>query len=123
MPIPNETADEHSTWKRSAIIRNQVLTAAGYLCEIDPAHKSFIMDKTQHLYAEGHHIITLGRQHTISQSLDVYANKICLCPLCHRFLHFRTDQDKRPVILMLYKQKANRLANCGIKLSQKEFNV
>ena len=121
IPAPNEAIDVHNTWKRSAIIRNQVLEAVDYRCEIDSTHKTFIMNRTHHPYAEGHHIIGLSKQSTISHSLDIYANIICLCPLCHRFLHYGTVQDKRPIVAMLYMQRADRLAKSGIKLSKKEF--
>ena len=121
MPIADTQNNDHDTWKRSAIIRDQVLVAADYKCEIDPSHKTFISSKTHHLYAEGHHIIALNKQGSIPRSLDIYANIICLCPLCHRFLHFGTIQDKQPVVKMLYDQRANRLAQSGIRLSQGEF--
>ena len=121
MPIPEISSDERNTWKRSAIIRDQVLKAAEYHCEIDPAHKTFILNRTHHPYAEGHHIIALKKQNVVPRSLDIYANIICLCPVCHRFLHYGTAQDKRPVIKMIYSQRADRLAKSGIKLSQGEF--
>ena len=121
MPAPKEACSVHDTWKRSAIIRDQVLIAAEYQCEISPSHKTFIQNKTNHQYAEGHHIIALSNQRSIPRSLDIYANIICLCPLCHRFLHYGNRHDKMPVVGLLYSKRADRLAQSGIRLSQREF--
>ena len=121
MPAPKEACVVHDTWKRSAIIRDQVLIAAEYQCEISPSHKTFIQNKTNHQYAEGHHIIALSNQRSIPRSLDIYANIICLCPLCHRFLHYGNRHDKMPVVGLLYSKRADRLAQSGIRLSQREF--
>ena len=121
MPVTEMYVDEHNTWKRSAIIREQVLEAAEYRCEIDPTHKSFVVEHTNHQYAEGHHVIALNKQDRIPYSLDVYANIICLCPVCHRLLHYGSPHEKKPVAKIIYDKRANRLAKSGIKLSQREF--
>ena len=121
MPVTEMYVDEHNTWKRSAIIREQVLEAAEYRCEIDPTHKSFVVEHTNHQYAEGHHVIALNKQDRIPYSLDIYANIICLCPVCHRLLHYGSPHEKKPVAKIIYDKRANRLAKSGIKLSQREF--
>lgn len=54
-------------------------------------------------------------------SLDVYANVICLCPTCHRLLHYGVESEKKNVIDKIYYDRADRLAVCGIKIGKKEF--
>ena len=41
-------------WSRSDILRGQSIAAAGYKCEIDAGHKSFIAEVTKKPYMEGH---------------------------------------------------------------------
>lgn len=70
---------------------------------------------------EGHHIIPMKKQESFNTSLDVYANIVCLCPTCHRLLHFGRERDKKPVLDKLYFERSERLANSGIKISHEEF--
>ena len=119
--VPAVKTTEHDTWQRSAIIRKQVLMAEDYKCEIDNTHTTFIAESTSHPYAEGHHIIALKKQSRIPNSLDIYANIVCLCPTCHRFLHYGRKDEKTPVVNRIYAERADRFAKCGIYLSQQEF--
>lgn len=56
-----------------------------------------------------------------SVSLDVYANLICLCPICHRLLHYGREDEKRVLLNQIYTDRASRLVNSGIKLSKNDF--
>ena len=108
-------------WKRSALVRDQSIHYARYLCEVDSRHETFISASTGRRYMEGHHLIAMQNQESFKNSLDVYANIICLCPICHRRLHFATDDQKRPSLFQLYDARKDRLANSGIRLSKEEF--
>lgn len=108
-------------WNRSNILREQALLFAGYACEIDQRHESFIAEKTNKTYMEGHHAIPMNNQPQFDQSLDVYANIICLCPICHRRIHHGVKSDRIHMMNMLYESRADRLANSGIQLSREEF--
>ena len=120
---PGEYAIEQGVkrWKRSALIREQSLHIAGYLCEIESKHETFISASTGRQYMEGHHLIAMQRQEFFKNSLDIYANIVCLCPLCHRMLHYATNEQKIPVLNRLYEARKERLANSGIKLCKEEF--
>ena len=61
---------------------------AEYKCEISPQHITFTSKNTGHFYMEGHHAIPMRHQDKFTKSLDVYANIVCLCPICHRLLHY-----------------------------------
>lgn len=110
-------------WKRSGLIREQILHYAEYKCEVEPLHKTFIAAATGRQYMEGHHLIAMKKQDVFSHGLDIYANIVCLCPLCHRRLHYATEEEKRPLLTKLYEDRKDRLANSGIKLSKEEFLV
>lgn len=118
---PKKVMQRQEQWKRSTIIKNQVLEMSDHQCEIDRMHKTFIAASTQLAYMEGHHIIPMNQQGRFSVSIDIYANVICLCPICHRMLHYGMESEKRRVLEIIYDNRKKRLKNSGIFLSQNEF--
>ena len=108
-------------WKRSNILRVQALMFADFKCEIESSHKSFIAEKTQKPYMEGHHAIPMRLQTNFDNSLDVYANIVCLCPICHRRIHYGLLNDRVAMLRRIYKSRGERLATSGIKVSCDEF--
>ena len=94
---------------------------ADYCCEIDETHQTFIAENTNKPYMEGHHAIPMRFQEQFDHSLDVYANIICLCPLCHRRIHHGLSKDRELMANKIYLSRADRLANSGIELSRDNF--
>ena len=68
-----------------------------------------------------HHLIPMRFQHDFECSIDVYANIVCLCPLCHRQIHYGTDSDRKYLAEELYEKRNQRLINSGIDISKKDF--
>lgn len=104
-PIPREKYHYEITserYRRSPIIKHQVLKAEHYLCEVDHHHETFIVNNTNHAYMEGHHVIPLSHQKQFKYSLDIYANVICLCPICHRLLHYGRMSDREKILDQIY---------------------
>lgn len=119
---PSEAINtSNKVWKRSTILRAQVLVMANYMCEIDKNHQTFIAEKTNKAYMESHHLIPMKLQNDFDYSLDIYANIICLCPVCHRQIHYGLKKDRRNLIQMLYDKRAERLGNSGISISREEM--
>ena len=110
-----------TVWNRSNILRIQTLISADYKCEIDNYHETFIAEKTRKPYMESHHAIPMKQQPHFENSLDIYANLVCLCPICHRRIHYGIKSDRQDMIRTIYQKRSNRLANSGIILSQAEF--
>ncbi len=123
MPILPEqpVVIEQKVWKRSNILRIHVLTFANYKCEIDDSHKTFIAESTQKPYMEGHHAIPMKLQDKFTHSLDVYANIVCLCPICHRKIHYGMKDEKEPMLTKIYHDRADRLAESGLMMSKEVF--
>jgi len=121
MSVGKKEIIQREEWKRSAIIKVQTLKAAKYMCEIDARHKTFISKVTNENYMEGHHIIPMNMQDSFDVSLDVYANVVCLCPICHRFLHYGIDEEKKKVLNQLYEMRKDRLDVCGIRICKSDF--
>lgn len=108
-------------WKRNQIIIDQVLEGANYYCEHNNDHQTFISKSTNKPYMEGHHLIPLKHQEAFDNSIDVYANIVCLCPVCHRLLHHGLINERTYVAEELFDQRSSRLIASGIDLSKKEF--
>ena len=121
IPIPKSSIVTRNEWNRSNILKNQVLNSAEYKCEMDENHLTFISERTNKPYMEGHHALPLRLQDRIDVSLDVYANIVCLCPICHRRIHYGVKSDKKDMIQKIYHERCDRLNNVGIRLSDSEF--
>lgn len=121
VPLGDVRTASVTAWKRNGIIKKQSIEMADYICEIDSAHETFIAESTHERYMEGHHAIPMKRQGDFPVSLDVYANIVCLCPVCHRLLHYGLRKDKEVVLNRIYSERAERLDQSGIKLSKEEF--
>jgi 5-methylcytosine-specific restriction protein A len=108
-------------WKRSSILRRQALAFAHYTCELHPEHKTFLAQSTHKPYMEGHHIIPMVMQPSFDHSLDVYANLICLCPICHRKIHLGLKEDRKDMLKEIYDQRGERFEKSGLRVTEDEF--
>ena len=108
-------------WKRNPIVIAHAIESAHYMCELDRSHETFISQSTGKAYMEGHHIIAMKHQALFACSLDVYANVDCLCPICHRMMHFGRLTDKKRIAEVLYESRCERLQKSGINLTKDEF--
>ncbi|GGC98679.1 MrcB family domain-containing protein [Undibacterium terreum] len=91
---PQSNASKGSKYQRDAKRAANALKRAGFKCEIDSTHPSFISEKTGKNYVEAHHLIPMGMQSQFAFSLDVEGNIVALCPACHKKLHYGQFADK-----------------------------
>lgn len=107
--------------KRSSTLRLDVLKLNQYTCEIDAKHTTFISASTDKPYMETHHIIPLSLQkHFEETKLDSKENLACLCPNCHRLLHYGKRSDKINLLNTLYENHIAGMQNIGINISTLE---
>lgn len=121
LPVGKKVVVQREEWKRSAIIKVQTLEAAEYKCEINPKHNTFIAKNTGKQYMEGHHAISMNLQDKFDRSIDVYANVICLCPICHRLIHYGLEKEKKVLLNQIYETRIERLVSSGIEISKNDF--
>ncbi len=122
LPAQKEKNVRHlATYARSPILKKQVIEIADYKCELNAAHTTFIAKSNNKPYMEGHHALPISLQNHFDNSLDVYANIVCLCPVCHRMLHYGLDTEKKDAVDKVYYSRKDRLAKSGILLSRDEF--
>lgn len=119
--IPKLKVVETVQYTRNQIISAQAIEAANYQCENHAEHKTFTSASTNKPFMEGHHLILMKKQNEFDVSLDVYANIVCLCPICHRLLHYGITSEKEYLVDKLFEDRQERLIHSGIDISRNDF--
>lgn len=118
--VPGTLSIQQTKFKISKDKSRKALKLANFQCEIDPSHMTFIT-KNKRLYVEGHHLIPMSQQLNFNVSLDVTSNIVCLCPNCHRALHYGDKGVVKNKLQILLELRNSRLMKQGIFLSLKEL--
>lgn len=109
-------------WSRSSKKAKRAIVFSNYKCEIDNQHEYFISNVTKKNYVEAHHLIPMEFQEKFMPiSLDVEANIISLCVVCHKKLHHSNFDQKKEIIKKLYDERKDRLNNCRINISLEDL--
>jgi len=88
---------------------------AGYSCEANKTHESFIRKDGVNTYTEAHHLIPRSFQKEFENSLDVPANIISLCSNCHNCLHHGIDFEL--ILKKLFDERTERLKAVDLNIS------
>lgn len=104
-----------SVYPRNREVACNALALAEYKCEAQCDNVLFNKKGRVHFYTEAHHLIPLCYQDYFEYSLDVEANVVSLCPICHRRVHYGSVPEL--LIKKLYEARRNRLNNCNINIS------
>jgi len=99
--------------KRSDKQKERAKRNSSYKCEYDPDHETFLNEKGDN-FIECHHLIPLSNQDDFDYSIDVFANIVCLCPLCHRIIHHAAMKTKKNLIKKLYEKRKEFLRDAGV---------
>lgn len=94
------------------------LEKAGYMCEWNPKHTSFVSEKTSKPYMEPHHLIPISRQNLYKYDIDITPNLICLCPNCHKMIHYGKKHDVEEMLSTFYASRYESLKKSGIDLDK-----
>lgn len=121
VPVSEKSSRVVTARPRSSIIKIQSIESAGYQCELYPEHQTFTAKSTGHPYMEAHHALPMKYQDKFDKSLDIYANVVCLCPICHRLLHYGVESEKDNALNKIYYERADRLATSGIRIGKDDF--
>ncbi|PEJ60730.1 MULTISPECIES: HNH endonuclease [unclassified Bacillus (in: firmicutes)] len=104
---------------RNRTVTKRAIVEANFKCEIDESHSFFLSKQTGENYVEGHHLIPLEFEEMFDYNLDVEANVISLCPICHKKIHHGPIETVEKLIKKLYKNRKERLKNSGIEVKPK----
>ncbi len=99
--------------KRNAMI------LAGYKCENDPNHKTFISRGTGKPYVESHHLIPMEYYNDFEYSLDVEENIVCLCSNCHNEIHYGVNNAD--IVRKLFMARRELLHDAGLDITEDEL--
>lgn len=119
--VPEMVVREVKNYPRKPAVTIAALEDAGYRCLRDASHETFPVEGTDHHYMEGHHFIPLSKQEHFQVSLDIVQNIVCLCPTCHRLLHYATRSLREKTFDQIFEVQGERLALAGIDGSRKEL--
>lgn len=89
---------------------------ANYKCAIDHTHITFRTESSPN-YLEAHHLIPLSYQTEFSKDIDILENIICLCPTCHRKIHYSDYETRKRMIIKIYDDYKVGLFQIGLKVS------
>ena len=107
-------------YNRDRQIALNALLHAGFLCEINKEHPSFIRKNSEKKYMECHHLVPLSYSYKFPDiSLDVEENIVCLCSNCHNQLHYGKGADV--LLKKLYLERHSYLEKVGIHITLNEL--
>ena len=114
--IVNKPKEIDNAIKTSRVfsVGKKAIIKSGYTCFVNADHKTFYTDKGVP-YMEAHHLIPFKYQKEFPYSLQVPANVVCLCPQCHRELHY--GKNRKEILRQLYDDRVEALKECGLNIS------
>ncbi|MEC8067150.1 MAG: HNH endonuclease [Pseudomonadota bacterium] len=116
LPEKGESVEGKSYYKRNPAIGKAVIESEGFLCCIDPAHKTF-QNERGNQFMEAHHIIPISFQNEWDVNIDCRANVVSLCPNCHRQVHNGNGNAKRYILNKLFNLRVDELGKRDIRIS------
>lgn len=114
---PNKTSAGY-VYPRKRWVARKALEIAGYKCELDETHKTFI-NKNGKPYVEPHHLIPMCCQKDFEKGLDVAENVVALCSNCHNEIHYGKNAKK--LIEKLYEKRKKLLESAEIGVTFKDL--
>lgn len=112
--------------QRNPLVGKLALDNAGFNCEVDRNHPSFIAETSKLPYMEAHHLIPLTYSMTFYEryhiNLDRPENIVSLCPNCHRAIHFGTDEIRNKILNILLKKRKNSFKRLGLNITLSEIS-
>lgn len=117
-PRPRVQMGERTSWYRDPAVAARAIAAAEHRCEALCATPLFERRRGGGLsYIEAHHLIPMAAQDDFAVTLDVTANIVALCPLCHALIHHAEASARSPLILRLLHDREGALRGCGLIVS------
>ena len=120
-----ENADSYVFDKKPKLKKNQnyrdlILFESKYVCSLCNKNVTFKTNAGK-MYFEAHHLIpcNFNMQQQFERKLDTPANLYCLCPECHRKIHFINDTEVDSLLSTLYaSREESYLSNYNLTLDE-----
>lgn len=115
-PRPVGSLSNRSTsgpiYSRAPKVARAALSRAGYLCEVDSTHQSFLRRDGTTLYMEPHHLIPMSLTDFFGVDLDREQNIFSLCSNCHNQIHYGVKEDVQRLVAKLFLSREQEI--CAI---------
>ncbi len=119
---PNyRSVNNRKVWSKNPRYASEAVADADYLCEIDIQHKHFISKFNGMNYVEAHHLIPMQYKEQFDCSLDIHANIVSICLVCHKKIHYGLFKDKKEILDKLFNSRIQRLKAGRISISLDEL--
>lgn len=119
LPVPPKICRSGLVHQRNRELAEHALLNVNYTCEIDSNHETFTSSASNQPYVEAHHLVPLSKQDDYRFSLDVAANVVALCPMCHKHLHHGIVNNKKAdAIKKLFTERKESLKEKRIQLTE-----
>ncbi len=103
-----DTVVTNTKYRTDYKLKCEVLRNCGFRCEIDDKHFSFLNNEGV-MYVEGHHLVPMSFQKSFGDiNIDCRDNIICLCPNCHKMIHYGGDLVKEELLEKLFMKVKDR---------------
>ena len=116
-----ETIIDNKGYPRDPKVAANALDIAGYKCEVDQNHPSFIRRSNNKNYTESHHLIPVNCEDDFEYSLDVEENVCSICSNCHNCIHYGADEERVDLLEKLYDERKEHLVRVGLEISFDEL--
>ncbi|MDR0846146.1 MAG: HNH endonuclease [Lactobacillales bacterium] len=90
---------------------------------MNEGHETFVAHSSGKPYMEAHHLVPISYQPLFEHGIDVVENISCLCPCCHRLLHYGTPVVRDSVVESLFDKQAGGFERVGIEITKKELKT
>ncbi|MGG3557873.1 hypothetical protein ABES23_14665 [Peribacillus frigoritolerans] len=117
----HRSVNNKKVWSRTPKYASEAVADANYLCEFNNQHHHFKSKFNQKNYVEAHHLIPMSYQDQFDCSLDIHANIVSICLVCHKKIHFGLFEDKKEIIDKLFDSRRERLIKSGINITTHEL--
>jgi len=112
-------------YPRDPKVGKKAIKKAGYLCEYNNSHITFVSASTEKPFMEAHHLIPITRQQEIWDkcgiNIDCVENVVSLCPNCHRIIHFAKKAEREKIIKKLYRDRKDEFKRIGLCVELKDI--
>lgn len=117
------TVNNIKRYRRNLLEVRKAKISADYICEYDNKHVTFVNNFDNNPYIEAHHLIPMATQGLFEYNIDFADNIICLCPNCHRRIHYGVKSEKSEMIQKFYKERHEKIESFNVDIKYKDLEL
>ena len=117
------TVNNIKRYRRNLLEVRKAKISADYICEYDNKHVTFVNNFDNNPYIEAHHLIPMATQGLFEYNIDFADNIICLCPNCHRRIHYGVKSEKSEMVQKFYKERHEKIESFNVDIKYKDLEL